>query len=154
PMLYVPQAQRTQNAMAVVVRAAGDAAALAGAIRSNVAALDKDQPIYGVKTMDQHLCEDLADTYILGALLIALAGISLGLAAAGIFGVVAYAVGQRTHEIGIRIALGADRGAVQRMIISQGLLPVGIGAAVGLAIGYGLVETTAAAMREMRPRDP
>ena len=61
---------------------------------------------------------------------------------------------QRTHQIGVRMALGAGSGSVQRMIVRQGLVPVGIGAVAGLAVGIGLVETTAAAMREMRPRDP
>jgi len=87
-------------------------------------------------------------------MLVALASIALGLAAAGIYGVIAYAVAQRTHEIGVRMALGAESRSVQRMIVAQGLMPVLAGAGAGLTIGFGLVQMTANAMREMRPRDP
>jgi putative ABC transport system permease protein len=154
PMIYVPQTQAPQRAMALVVRAPGDAATLANAIRNRVLEIDKDQPVYDVKTMDRYLYEDRADTYIVVTMLVALAGIALGLAAAGLYGVVAYMVGQRTHEIGVRMALGAESGVVQRMIVAQALVPVVIGAAAGLAMGFGLVQTTAAAMREVSPRSP
>jgi putative ABC transport system permease protein len=153
-MIYVPQTQAPQRAMALVVRAPGDAATLANAIRNRVLEIDKDQPVYDVKTMDRYLYEDRADTYIVVTMLVALAGIALGLAAAGLYGVVAYMVGQRTHEIGVRMALGAESGVVQRMIVAQALVPVVIGAAAGLAMGFGLVQTTAAAMREVSPRSP
>jgi putative ABC transport system permease protein len=154
PMIYVPQTQAPQRAMALVVRAPGDAATLTNAIRNRVLEIDKDQPVYDVKTMDRYLYEDRADTYIVVTMLVALAGIALGLAAAGLYGVVAYMVGQRTHEIGVRMALGAESGVVQRMIVAQALVPVVIGAAAGLAMGFGLVQTTAAAMREVSPRSP
>jgi len=154
PMIYVPQMQVPQHAMALVVRAPGDATTLANAIRARVLEIDKDQPVYDVKTMDRHLFEDHADTYILVTMLVALAAIALGLAAAGLYGVVAYTVGQRTHEIGVRMALGAESRVVQRMIVAQALVPVAIGAVVGLAMGFALVRTTAAAMREVSPRSP
>jgi len=154
PMIYVPQMQAPQRAMALVVRAPGDAGTLANAIRGRVLEIDKDQPVYDVKTMDRHLYEDRADTSILVTMLVGLAGIELGLAAAGLYGVVAYAVGQRTHEIGVRMALGAESRVVQRMIVAQALVPVAIGTAVGLGAGFGLVQTTAAAMREVSPRSP
>ena len=154
PMIYVPQTQAPQHAMALVVRAPGDAATLANAVRNRVQEIDKDQPVYDVKTMDRHLYEDRADMYIVVTMLVALAGIALGLAAAGLYGVVAYVVGQRTHEIGVRMALGAESGVVQRMIVAQALVPVVIGAAAGLAMGFGLVQTTAVAMREVSPRSP
>ncbi|HEY6214597.1 MAG TPA: FtsX-like permease family protein, partial [Vicinamibacterales bacterium] len=152
PQIYAAGAQRPQRAMTVMVRGDGDAAALTPFVRTTVLALDKDLPIYDVSTMEQILADDMVEMYIVIGLLVALALIAVGLAAAGIYGVVAYAVSERTHEIGVRMALGARAVAVQRMIVRQALVPVAIGGAIGLAIGFGLVQTTAAAMRET-PRD-
>src|SRR5262249_5129186 len=87
PQLYLPHAQRPSRAMAVVVRGDAGVASLAGAIRREVLVLDRDQPIYDVKTMDRVLFEDLADIYILVSMLLVLALIALGLAAAGTYGV-------------------------------------------------------------------
>jgi putative ABC transport system permease protein len=152
PQIYAAGAQRPQRAMTVMVRGDGDAAALTPFVRTTVLALDKDLPIYDVSTMEQILADDMVEMYIVIGLLVALALIAVGLAAAGIYGVVAYAVSERTHEIGVRMALGARAVAVQRMMVRQALMPVAIGGAIGLAIGFGLVQTTAAAMRET-PRD-
>jgi putative ABC transport system permease protein len=154
PQLYLLHADHPERAMAVVVRSGGEAALLTGAIRAQVAQLDKDQPIYGVATMDRVLYDDLASTYILVGIVVALALIALGLAAAGIYGVIAYAVTQRTHEIGVRMALGADAQAVRRMLIAQGLRPVGVGAAIGLSAGFAAVRVTATALSEVNSRDP
>src|SRR5439155_14588318 len=123
-------------------------------IRGRVSPLDRELPIYAVEPMRQVLFEDLASTYILVGMVVALALIALGLAAAGIYGVIAYSVTQRTHEIGIRMALGADRSAVRRLVVSQGLAPVAAGATVGLAAGFAFVRVTAAALHEISARDP
>jgi len=154
PQIYVPESQRTQRAMTVIVRGTPDTTSLTSAIRAAVGAIDADQPVYDVKTMETILAEDMVEMYIVVGLLVSLAAIALGLAAAGVYGVVAYSVTQRTHEIGVRMALGARSGAVHRLIVAQGLVAVAIGAVVGVVIGFGLVQATAAAMRELRPRDP
>jgi putative ABC transport system permease protein len=153
PQIYVPAAQAPQRTMAIVVKSSGDAAALTAAIRDRVAALDKDQPIYDVETMDQLLEDDMVEMYIVVSLLMALAFIALGMAAAGIYGVIAYGVTQRTHEIGVRMALGAQSQTIQRMVVAQGLVPVVAGGVVGLALGFALVRVTSNAMSELTPHD-
>ena len=153
PQMYLPHAQRPVRAMAVAVRGEAGVVSLAGTIRREVLALDRDQPIYDVKTMERVLFEDLADTYILVSMLVALAVIALGLAAAGTYGVIAYGVTQRTNEIGVRMALGAQAADVVRMVIRQGLAPVLSGACVGFAIGFALVRLTASALQEVNPHD-
>jgi putative ABC transport system permease protein len=154
PQIYLPHAQRPSRAMAIVVRGGTDVVSLAGAIRREVLGLDRDQPIYDVKTMERVLFEDLADIYILVSMLVALAVIALGLAAAGTYGVIAYGVTQRTSEIGVRMALGAEAADVVRMVVTQGLAPVVAGASVGFAFGFALVRVTASALQEVTSRDP
>jgi putative ABC transport system permease protein len=153
PQIYLPHAQRSSRAMAIVVRGANiDVESLAGTIRREVVALDRDQPIYDVKTMDRVLFEDLADIYILVSMLVALAGIALGLAATGTYGVIAYGVTQRTSEIGVRMALGAEAADVVRMVVTQGLAPVIVGACIGFAFGFALVRVTTSALEEVTSR--
>jgi putative ABC transport system permease protein len=154
PQIYVRHSDVPERAMAIVVRGEGDVASLTGVIRAQVAALDRDQPIYSASTMTQVLYDDLASTYILVGMVVALAVIALGLAAAGIYGVIAYAVTQRTHEIGVRMALGAQARDVRRMLIAQGLTPVAVGGAVGLTAGLALVRATATVLTEVNSRDP
>ena len=154
PQIYLPHAQRPSRAMAIVVRGGTDVVSLAGAIRREALGLDRDQPIYDVKTMDRVLFEDLADIYILVSMLVALAVIALALAATGTYGVIAYGVTQRTSEIGVRMALGAEAADVVRMVVTQGLAPVVAGASVGFALGFALVRVTASALQEVTSRDP
>jgi predicted permease len=120
----------------LLVRTAGEPTALVGPIRSIVAAIDPEQPVAAVRTMD-----DIVDEAVVGrrdqmTLLAAFAGLALLLASVGLYGVLSYTVTRRRREIGVRLALGATRGAVVRMVIGHGLLLTGTGLAVGIAVAW------------------
>jgi putative ABC transport system permease protein len=130
--IYVPNAQARYNLMGLVIRTAGDPAAFATTLRHEVQALDKDQPIYNVRTMDDVVANSLGTRRVSMQLFTVFACAALLLAALGIYGVMAYTVTQRTHELGIRIALGAARKDVFGLVLRQGVVLVSIGIALGL----------------------
>ena len=133
PEMYMSQVQEPSSTMAVMVRTSGDPLQLAAAAREQVKAIDKDLPVT-VTTMDQIFSNSIADQRFNTLLLGIFASVALLLAMIGVFGVINYSVAQRTHEIGIRIALGAQRTDVFRLIVGQGLVLALIGVALG-AIG-------------------
>jgi putative ABC transport system permease protein len=130
--IYVPNAQARYNLMGLVIRTAGDPAAFATTLRHEVQALDKDQPIYNVRTMDDVVANSLGTRRVSMQLFTVFACAALLLAALGIYGVMAYTVTQRTRELGIRIALGAARKDVFGLVLRQGVVLVSIGIALGL----------------------
>jgi len=139
PQIYVPHAQDSDwGFMAMVIRTAGDPASLAPAVRREVLTLDKNQPIYNVRTMDEVVMNSIRTRRLSMLLFAAFAGAALVLAALGIYGVMAYSVTERVREIGIRMALGAQAGDVQRMIVRQGMTLTLAGVGVGLAGAVGL----------------
>jgi putative ABC transport system permease protein len=136
--------------MAVVVRAeGGDPVQLVPAIRAQVAQIDNMQPIFDVASMQHVLFEDLSGTLIVTAILAAIAFVALCLAATGIYAVVSYAVSQRTHEIGVRIALGAGPNSVVRMVLGQETVPVLTGAAIGMSIALLLAYGVSVGLSEV-----
>lgn len=127
-----------QNQLFLVLRTEGDPMALAPAVRDAVVEMDADQPVYAIRTAEQTYAQGVASMRAATLFLSLFAGFALVLAAVGIYSVVSYSVGERTKEIGVRVALGADRGRVRRLVVGQALLPVLVGAAVGAAAAVGV----------------
>ncbi|MBA3961848.1 MAG: ABC transporter permease [Chthoniobacterales bacterium] len=155
PQMFVPYAQNaTWGAMSLAVRAAIEPTALTAAVREQVLALDKGEPVYRVQTMEEVLHKSTATRRAAMLLLSAFAGAALLLAGVGIYGVMAYSVSQRTREIGIRMALGAQTGDVLRLIVRQGMLVAGAGAAVGLLASLFLSRAIGTLLYDVRAGDP
>jgi len=133
PVLYRPAAQRPQAARTLVVRADVAPSTLVNPIRQAVWAVDSDIPISDIATVDQVLHQSIARPRVVTVLLGSFAGVGLLLGLVGIYGVVAYTVGRRTQEIGVRIALGAPPGSVLTMVLRQGLVLAVVGVLIGTA---------------------
>ena len=138
--MYLPCLQRPDNFTGFVVRAGGDLAGMTGALKSAVLDVDNNQPVADIKTMDQVMVEYNAQRRLIMLLLGIFAGVALLLASIGVYGVMAYAVTQRTHEFGIRLALGARQSAVLNMVVSQGMLLAACGIALGIGAAFALTR--------------
>jgi len=152
--IYVPNAQAKFNLMGLVIRTAGDPAAFANTLRHEVQALDKDQPVYNVRTMDDIVANSLGTRRVSMQLFTVFGCAALLLAALGIYGVMAYSVAQRTQEIGIRMALGAQRSDVLRLVVRQGMTLAAIGVVAGLAGAFSLTRVMTSLLFHVRPDDP
>lgn len=153
-VLYFPLAQWPKTHMSIVVRSASNPAGLAGAVRQAVENIDREQPVYAVKTMEQYVSESVTDQRLAVFLLAAFAGLALILAAVGIYGVISYSVSQRTHEIGVRAALGAQQGDILRLVMGQGLRLVLLGAIAGIISALALTRLMASLLYGVNPADP
>jgi len=159
PALYVPYLQpplpgwRVQF-MFLAVRAQSDPLGLLPALRSAVQSLDKNQPVYRVATMEQLLARTVAARKFSMLLVVLFAAVALVLSVVGLYGVMAYTVTQRTHEIGIRTALGAQPGHVLRLVIGQGMMLALTGVAVGLAGAFGLTRLMKSLLYGVSAVDP
>jgi putative ABC transport system permease protein len=154
PEIYVPYLQAGEPYMTLLVRTAGDPMRWAAAVRSQVASVDKDQPPHDVASLDELRAGSFTSRRVNLLLLSSFAGLGLILASVGIYGVVSYSVSQRTHEIGVRTALGASRGQVLKLVVGQGLRSALIGTGVGLAASLGATRLVQTMLFGVKPADP
>jgi putative ABC transport system permease protein len=154
PYLYMPIAQRPTRTVSFALRTASDPLTLAEPLQRAIADLDPDQALYDIRSMEQLWEQDLAGSRLLIQVFEVLAAIALGLAGIGIWGVASHSVGQRTREIGVRVALGATSAQVTRLIARQGLTPVAAGLAVGLLGGLGAGQLLRSVLFQTSPTDP
>ncbi len=155
PAVYLPQAQAPGNsAMAIVVRTEGDPAALTAAVRREILRLDPEQPVSNVRTMQTVFADSLTLRRVSMMLLMVFASLALTLASVGVYGLTAYAVSRRTHEIGLRVALGASQSHILQLVVGRGLITSLIGSAVGVGAALLLTRGLAGMLYGITPRDP
>lgn len=154
PALYLPIAQSDIRTRSLVLRTVGDPTEAVSAVRAAVWAVDATLPIYDVETMETVVENGISGFAVIGTLMGVFAILSLILGAVGIYGVNAYAAGQRTSEIGVRIALGAERADVVRMVVAQGARRAVIGLVVGLTLAVAMGGAMSGILIGVSPRDP
>jgi predicted permease len=154
PTVYFPHPELTYEFMTLVIRTADDPAAIAPAVQGEIREMDPNQPVSDVRTMDQVMADRLGRARFNTLLLSLFAGLATLLAGVGIFGVMNYSVTVRTREIGIRVALGAQRGQVLMLILRQGLLLTLIGIGIGLAGALALTRVMSSLLFGVEATDP
>ena len=155
PFLYLPVDQNRLTGMTLFVQTLGDPAALAGAVRGEVRALDANQPIYDLRTLASHFEQQaLWGVRLVAEVITAVGLVGLALSVLGLYAVIAYSVSQRTREIGIRMAVGASEHRVLGMVLRQGLTLAGIGVGAGLVITLALSTVLGDLLTGVNPRDP
>ena len=152
PAMYFPT--RKTGGTNLVIRTTGDPLSIVGAVRNEVRAMDPDQPIAAVRPMTEWVDSSVAAPRYRTTLFVLFAALAMILAATGIYGVMSYSVAQRTHEIGVRMALGARRAHVLRLVVGQGMLLTLIGVVIGLAAAFGLTRVMASLLFGVTARDP
>jgi putative ABC transport system permease protein len=154
PEVYFPYLQVASPSMSLVVRTASNPLSLAAVVKSQIQMIDKDLPIDDAKTMQQLLAESISGRRFNMLLLTVFAVVALVLAIVGIYGVMSYTVTQRTHEIGIRVAIGAQPRDVFRLVIGQGMMLAMIGLGFGLVGAFGLTRLMTTMLFGVEPTDP
>ncbi len=154
PEYYFPHTQLSFGGMNLVVRTKNDPRALVGPLQNEVSSLDKNVPLYAPKTLEQYQGVAVSQPKFNALLLTLFAGLALLLTAIGLYGVMAYSVVQRTQEIGVRIALGAQTGDVLKMVLRHGLMLTAIGLVIGLGAAFALTRLMSAMLYGVTATDP
>jgi putative ABC transport system permease protein len=154
PAFYVPHSQVPFSQMVVVLKTSTEPQSLIPTVTKEVASMDKELPVFGAKTLDEYLAASIAAPRFNTTLLAIFASVALVLTIVGLYGVMSYSVAQRTNEIGIRMALGAQTRDVLSMIVRQGLLLVLLGLAIGLAGAFGLMKLISSLLFGVTTKDP
>ena len=154
PEMYLPFAQDPRGSMALMIRTTSKPESIAAAVRAEVLSLDPNQPVYSIRTMESVLSEAVATprfrTFILGVFAI----VALILAMVGVYGVMSYSVTQRTHEIGIRVALGAQSSDVLKLVVGHGMALAFVGVGIGLVTSFALTRVMSKLLFGVEPTDP
>jgi predicted permease len=151
---FIPHAQNYRGTMTMIARTTRSPGALSAAVQREIAALDPDVPLYGVKTMPMFLNRLLSLPTSVAVIVALFALIALLMASVGLYGVVSYSIARRTREIGLRIAIGADRGDVMRMVLKNGLALTMVGVAIGTLAALALMRVAASLLYGVGPNDP
>ncbi|HYE73172.1 MAG TPA: ABC transporter permease [Blastocatellia bacterium] len=154
PEIYVPHAQAPIGTMTLVLRTAGDPMAMAATIRKTVQSLDAEQPLFNIRALDRLRNESIAPQRFILMLLGLFAVVALFLSGLGIFGVITYTVNQRTRELGIRMALGAQASDILRLVVRQGMKLVIVGIVIGLGCALAVSRLIKALLFGIGPSDP
>jgi putative ABC transport system permease protein len=154
PIIYQPVAQSGYRAMALVLRTSGDPYQVVDEVREAILAMDPDQPVYQVFSMEDVMQEEMGGNLVMVKILGVLGVIAFLLAVVGVYGVMAYSVSRRTQEMGIRMALGADHGDVLSLVVRQGAAVAGTGVALGLLISLGATRGLSFFLFGADPFDP
>jgi len=152
-LVYLPFEQHLEGWMNLSVRTVGDPAKVTAAIRREVQAVDANVPVYNVRTLEAQLDESLSQERLVATLSSWFGAFALLLAAIGLYGVLAYSVTRRTNEIGLRMALGAERGGVIWMVLREALLLVSIGVAIGVPLALVLARSVSSMLYGLKPTD-
>jgi predicted permease len=153
PQMYFPMAEQPQSYAAVVARGSVNASSIEARVRDAVRATDVNQPLYAVRTMSDVIASSVGSRRTNTFLLTTFGAVALVLAGVGVYGVLSYGVTQRTREIGVRVALGAQRSDVVRLVVREGILLAGFGIAIGLAGAYALSRTLSSILYQVSPHD-
>jgi putative ABC transport system permease protein len=154
PQVYVPRSQSPFVGMIFVVRTEVAPLSILGAARKQISEIDKDLPIYDVKTLDQYFAQSVGQPHFFTTLLGIFAVLALLLAAVGLYGVISHSAAQRTHEIGLRMALGANKRDVLTLVVGQGFKLTLIGVAIGVAGALALTRLLSTLLYDVQPTDP
>jgi putative ABC transport system permease protein len=154
PVAYIPLRSQAPGFAMLMIRAAGDAAGVTSLMREEVRAIDPDLPIFDIKTMDQQLAQARWPFRVFGSMFAIFALIALALSAVGLYAVTAYSVAQRTQEIGVRMALGAQAPQVWWFVVRRGLVQLAIGLGIGLAGAFGVGQLLKSLLVQTSTRDP